>query len=262
MSTDRDDAADGRDESAGWREPPHLGGGGQDQSKGWEPDGWSLPPAERGPVQERYEGPPPTSPWGAATEEPVAIGGESSAQDWAVRHGWTLSDGTGPQDAVLQELIDTAPPQRIGKDHRPAGVVRGRAGSIDLVAFDVRYESGRYRQVDYAVTAAPVLLPLPRLRLSPARFWKHRTGGLLQLPSGDAEFDTRWVLLAEQDTPELRRLVADPTLRGLLLASDDGDEFWTAAGHLAAIRPLQHRASLIEHHARLLAAALTALAGG
>jgi len=262
MSTDRDDAADGRDEGAGWREPSHLGGGGQDRARGWEPDGWSLPPADRGHVQERYEGPPPTSPSGAAAEEPVVVGGESSAQDWAVTHGWTLSDGTGPQDAVLQELIDTAPAMRIGKDHHPAGVVRGRAGSIDLVAFDVRYESGRYRQVEYAVTAAPVLLPLPRMRLSPARFWKHRTGGLLQLPSGDAEFDTRWVLLTEQDTPELRRLVADPTLRGLLLASDDGDEFWTAAGHLAAIRPLQHRASLIEHHARLLAAALAALAGG
>jgi hypothetical protein len=284
MSTDRDGAGDGRDEGAGWQEPSHLGGGQdrsggqdgpgrQDGSAGWEPPGWSLPPAERGPVQEQYEGPPPTGrptdssdggwfgSWGGPAEEQLLVGGEASAQDWAVRHGWTLSDGTGPQDAALQQLIDTAPARRIGKDHHPAGVVRGRAGSIDLVAFDVRYENGRLRQVEYAVTAAPVLIPLPRMRLSPARLWKHRTGGLLQLPSGDAEFDTRWVLLTEQDTPELRRLVADPALRGLLLASDDGDEFWTAAGHLAAIRPLQHRASLIEHHARLLGAALGALAG-
>src|SRR6185312_3688612 len=247
MSTDRDDAADGRDESAGWREPSHLGGGGQDQSKGWEPDGWSLPPADRGPVQERYEGPPPTSPWGAATEESVVVGGESSAQDWAVRHGWTLSDGTGPQDAVLQELINTAPVQRIGKDHRPAGVVRGRAGSIDLVAFDVRYESGRYRQVDYAVTAAPVLLPLPRLRLSPARLWKHRTGGLMQIPSGDPVFDARWTLLSEADTPAARGLLADETVRRMLLGTDDGDEFWTGAGFVAGIRPDGHRPELLEH---------------
>jgi hypothetical protein len=277
MSTDRDGTGDGRDEGAGWREPSHLGGGsdrsgGQDRSDGWEPPGWSLPPAERGPAQEEYDGPPPTSrptarpgglfgSWGRPAEEELVVGEESSAQDWAVRHGWTLSDGTGPQDAALRELIDAAPVRRLSADHHPAGVVRGRVGSIELVAFDFRYEKGRLRQVEYAVTAAPVLLPLPRMRLSPARLWKHRTGGLLQLPSGDAEFDTRWVLLAEQDTPELRRLVADPTLRGLLLASDDGDEFWTAAGHLAAIRPLSHRASLIEHHARLLAAALAALAG-
>jgi hypothetical protein len=139
--------------------------------------------------------------------------------------------------------------------------MRGRAGSIELVAFDVRFESGRVRQVEYAITAAPVLIPLPRMRLSPARLWKHGTGGMLQLPSGDPEFDTRWVLLAEQDSPELRRLVEDATFRGLLLGTDDGDEFWTAAGHLAVIRPLRHQASLIEHHARLLGTALGALAG-
>jgi hypothetical protein len=268
MSTDRDGSGDGRDESAGWREPSHLGGGhdrsgGQDGAAGWEPPGWSLPPAERAPAQERYEGPPATAAGATAEEQLVGRdpGDWTSVQDWAVRQGWTLSDGTGPQDAVLQELIAAAPVRKISAEHHPAGVVRGRAGSLELVAFDVVYAHKRIRQVEYAVTAAPVLLPLPRMRLSPARFWKHGTGGLLQLPSGDPEFDTRWVLLTEQDTPELRRLVADPVLRGLLLASDDGDEFWTAAGHLAVIRPLQLRASLIEHHARLLTAALGALAG-
>jgi hypothetical protein len=277
MSTDRDGAGDGREEGSGWQEPSHLGGG-QEPARGWEPPGWSLPPAERGPAPEQYEGPPPTSQptsagsgdgwfggsWGRPADEQVVdrdAGDWTSAQDWAARQGWTLSDGTDPRDAVLQELVDTAPARRIGREHHPSGVMRGRAGSIELVAFDVRFVHKRLSEVQYAITAAPVLLPLPRLRLSPARLWKHGTGGLLQLPSGDAEFDTRWVLLAEQDTPELRRLVADPTLRGLLLASDDGDEFWTAAGHLAAIRPFRHRASLIEHHARLLAAALGALAG-
>jgi hypothetical protein len=273
MSTDRDGAADGRDEGAGWREPSHLGGGGEEPSRGpdpsrgdepsrgWEPEGWSLPPAERGPAQERYEGPPPTSPWGAAAEEPLVVGGESSAQDWAVRHGWTLSDGTGPQDAVLQELIDTAPARRIGKDHHPAGIVRGRAGSIDLVAFDVRYESGRHRQVEYAVTAAPVLLPLPRMRLTPARFWKHRTGGLVPVDTGDPAFDSRWVLYTAEDWPGVRALAADAAVRGLLMNTDDGDEFWSAAGHVAAIRPDGHRPLLIEHHARLLTAIVRAVTG-
>jgi hypothetical protein len=105
-----------------------------------------------------------------------------------------------------------------------------------------------------------VLGALPPLRLSPARFWKHRTGGLVQVPSGDPAFDTRWVLLAAEDGPAARALVGDATVRGLLLGSDDGDEFWTAAGHLAAIRPDGHRPQLIEHHARLLTAIVSALA--
>jgi hypothetical protein len=261
MSTNRDGAEDGRDEGAGWHEPSHLGQGGADRSAGWEPPGWSLPPAERAPAQEEYEGRTPVV--GPAEDEAVDrdAGGWPTAQQWAAQQGWTPSDGTGPQDAVLAELIATAPVRRLGKDHHPAGVMRGRAGSIELVAFDIRYESGRVREVQYAVTAAPVLIPLPRMRLSPARLWKHGSGGLLQLPSGDAEFDTRWVLLAEEDAPELRRLVGDPTLRGLLLASDDGDEFWTAGNHLAAIRPLRHQPMLLEHHGRLLGAALGALAG-
>jgi len=105
-----------------------------------------------------------------------------------------------------------------------------------------------------------VLLPLPGLRLSPVRFWRHGAGGLLHVPSGDAAFDARWVLLAAEDGPAARALVGDPTVRGLLLGTDDGDEFWTAAGFLAAIRPDGHRPQLIEHHARLLTAIVSALA--
>ena len=41
-----------------------------------------------------------------------------------------------------------------------------------------------------------------------------------------------------------------------------GDEFWTGAGHLAAIRPDGHRPQLIEHHTRLLTALVGALAAG
>ena len=176
-----------------------------------------------------------------------------------MQHGWTVSDGNAPEDAVLAELIASAP-VRLTRDHRPATVLRGRAGPLDLVAFDVVYASGRYVVPEYAVTAAPVLTTVPGLRLSPARFWKHRTGGLVQVPSGDPEFDTRWVLLAEEDGPAVRALVQDLTVRGLLLGSDDGDEFWSAAGHVAAIRPDGHRPALLEHHARLLAAIVGALA--
>jgi hypothetical protein len=181
--------------------------------------------------------------------------------DWAVRHGWTVSDGSAPQDAVLRDLLAAAP-VRLGKEHRPAGVLRGRFGQLELVAFDVVFPLRGGVQFEYAVTAAPLLGAVPRLRLSPARLWKHGTGGLLQIPSGDPEFDLRWVLLAAEDGPQVRRLVGDPTVRGLLLGSDDGDEFWTGAGHVAAVRPDAHRPLLVEHHGRLLTAIVGALSAG
>jgi hypothetical protein len=183
------------------------------------------------------------------------------AQGWALQHGWTISDGNGPQDAVLTELIASSP-VRPGKEARPAGVLRGRAGALDLVAFDIAYPVGRGLVPQYAVTAAPLLGAVPGLRLAPARFWKHRTGGLLPIVSGDEAFDVRWQLLATEDGPQVRRLVGDATVQGLLLGTDDGDEFWTGAGFLAAVRPDGHRPELIEHHTRLLTAMVGALAAG
>jgi hypothetical protein len=211
--------------------------------------------------------PPQTLAWGGRPRTPSLVrqvfryqGDTVGAQGWALQHGWTISDGTTPEDAALAELVATAP-VRATRDHRPAGVMRGWAGNLELVAFDIAFVDKRYSVPEYAVTAAPVLLPLPRLRLSPARFWRHGAGGLLHVPSGDAAFDARWVLLTAEDGPAVRRLVADETVRGLLMRSDDGDEFWAAAGHLAAVRPDGHRPELIEHHARLLAAMVGALAG-
>ncbi|MGY1637108.1 hypothetical protein ACI78V_10685 [Geodermatophilus sp. SYSU D00742] len=282
-------------------------GGAPWQPPGWdlpaaEPARPTPPRAEPGASAPAEPGPPPPAqpwddrtssgdPWGQSppADQPVRGGlfggrrprrpGEVErvfayqgdlvgAQAWAVQHGWEISDGTGPEDAALAELVASAP-VRATRDHRPAGVMRGRYGSTELVAFDVLYASGRYAVPEYAITAAPVLVPVPTLRLSPARFWKHRTGGLVQVPSGDPEFDARWVLLSSEDGPVPRRLVEDATVRGLLLGTDDGDEFWTSAGQagslaggfVAAIRPDGHRPELIEHHARLLTAIVGALAG-
>jgi hypothetical protein len=188
-------------------------------------------------------------------------GDVAGAQGWALQQGWTISDGDRPEDAVLRDLVASAP-VRPTKDHRPASVLRGRSGTLDLVAFDIVYASGRYLVPEYAVTAAPLLGAVPGLRLSPARLWKHRTGGLVPIPSGNEAFDTRWLLLAAEDTPQVRRLVQDPAVQGLLLGTDDKDEFWTAAGHLAAVRPDGHRPQLLEHHARLLSAVVSALSLG
>jgi hypothetical protein len=264
-----DDGSDDRPfDDRTWHEPTHLGGAsGQPSGAGsWEPEGWSLPPADpqrRLPEPAGVESspawtPPPVDqlPYGMPTaEDPFGL------RSWALRRGWTVSDGTGPQDAVLTDLLATGP-VRLGKEHRPAGVLRGRYGLLDLVAFDVVFPLGRSLRYTHAVTAAPLLGAVPRLRLSPARLWKHRTTGLLQIPSGDADLDLRWTLLAAEDGPQVRRLAQDPTVRGLLLGSDDGDEFWTAAGHVAAIRPDGHRPQLLEHHARLLTAVVAGLSAG
>jgi hypothetical protein len=85
---------------------------------------------------------------------------------------------------------------------------------------------------------------------------------MVQIPSEDPDFERRWMLLAAEDGPQVRRIVADDAVRRLLLATDDGDEFWTAGGFLAAIRPDGHRPELIEHHTRLLTALVGALAAG
>src|SRR3712207_8862356 len=45
---------------------------------------------------------------------------------------------------------------------RAAGVLRGRAGAVDLVAFDVVYPWGRQWAAKYAITAAPLLGVVPR----------------------------------------------------------------------------------------------------
>jgi hypothetical protein len=183
-------------------------------------------------------------------------------QGWAVQHGWEVSDGTGPADAVLAEVVAAAPMKRLSKDHRPASVLRGRYGSLEMVAFDVVYASGRYVVPQYAVTAVPLLGTVPHFRLSPARLWKHRVGGMVPLPSGNEAFDLRWTMLAGEDSPQLHRLAQDSTVQALLLGTDDGDEFWSAAGHVAAVRPDGHRPQLLEHHARLLTALVGALGVG
>ena len=125
------------------------------------------------------------------------------AQHWALQHGWTVSDGVLPRTPPCRRLVASAP-VRPNKEHRPASVLRGRAGPLELVAFDVVYPTGRSFVAQYAVTAAPVLGTVPRFRLAPARFWKHGTGGLVPIPSGDDAFDGRWQLLAAEDGAQVR----------------------------------------------------------
>ena len=272
----RDDR-DGDDPGSEWHEPEHLGDGREPAGpSAWQPAGWDLPAAEPDRAPRRAD-PEPAAPDAEWTGGPRFGDGPRAphqmqrafrvetdlvgAQGWALQHGWTISDGQGPQDAALGELIASAP-VRPGKEARAASVLRGRAGSLDLVAFDIAYPLGRSIVAKYAVTAAPMLGAVPALRLSPARLWRHRTGGLVPVPSGNEAFDARWLLLAAEDGPQVRRLVQDPAVQGLLLGTDDGDEFWTGAGHLGAVRPDGHRPLLIEHHVRLLTALVGALAAG
>jgi len=260
-STPANGSSPGDPEDGAWREPGRFGGGADPSgaATGGSADG-PLLPTEAAPRRRRGGG------WfwrprGNVAEVFAPQGDLVGAQHWALQHGWSISDGTGPEDAVLAELVATAP-VRATADYRPAGVLRGRAGNLELVAFDVVYPVASTWQAQWAVTAAPMLAAVPAFRLSPARLWQHRTGGLAPLVSGNEAFDARWLLLASEDSPELRRLAQDPTVQGLLLGSDDGDEFWSAAGHVAVLRPDGHRPSLIEHHVRLLTAVVGALTGG
>ncbi|TFV62220.1 UNVERIFIED_ORG: hypothetical protein E4P37_17610 [Bacillus sp. AZ43] len=288
------------DDGSEWREPSHLGGddatapdepnfadrrrtpreepstGGAD----WQPPGWDLPAhtPERPAGVDPTWAPPPAPPAPERTggglfgsrrrqrdpemERAFTYEGDPyGAQAWALQHGWTVSDGSSAEDAVLGGLIASAP-VRPGKEARPAGVLRGRAGALELVAFDIAEPYGKRWVATHAITAAPLLGAVPPLRLSPARLWKHGIAGMVPVPTGNEAFDARWQLLAGEDGPQVQRLAQDPAVQGLLLGTDDGDEFWTSAGFVAAIRPDGHRPQLIEHHARLLTAIVGALAAG
>lgn len=177
--------------------------------------------------------------------------------EWAQEHGWSVSDGDAAEDAGLVDLIASAP-MRLDEYHRARGVVRGQVGNWRMTAFEITYERGRDRVRRYAVTAAPSLVPLPTLRLVPARFWSHKTGGMLALPSDDQAFDTRWTLLVAEDSATARALLAEP-VRALLLASEDRDEIWYGAGHLAITRPDNHYPDLLQWHRQVLATLLAAL---
>ncbi|MCO7222179.1 hypothetical protein [Klenkia sp. PcliD-1-E] len=234
------------------------------QPAGQQPQPWDAQPQQAPPATEERRGlfsRRPRKP--TEIEQAFAPKGGPAGElaAWGAAYGWTASDGTAPEDAPLADLVRSAP-VRPGKSDVPSNVLRGRADGVDLVAFDVVSPYGKGWVATHAVTAAPVLGDVPGFRLTPARFWRHGTGGLLQLPSGDQEFDTRWVLLAPEDSPQLRRLVEDPVVRQLLLGSDDGDELWSAAGFVAAVRPDGQRPLLVEHHARILVAVVGALAAG
>src|SRR5689334_21643144 len=105
---------------AGWHEPAHIGEGSgpapRQEPAAWEPPGWSLPDA-----RESAAGAP--VPGGADTATDV-VPDPFGMRAWAALQGWQVSDGTGPRDAVLTELLAAAPVRRLGREHRPANVVR------------------------------------------------------------------------------------------------------------------------------------------
>lgn len=221
--------------------PYELGpGGGPDQ-----PDQPAQPPQRR--RRSWFRAPD----WWA--DQPEAPG----LTEWAQSSHWTVSDGDAAEDAGLVDLIASAP-MRLDAYHHARDVVRGQVGNWRMTAFDVVYERGRDLVKRYAVTAAPTLVPLPALRLVPARFWSHKIGGMLALPSDDPAFDSRWRLLIAEDSPTVRPLLSEP-VRALLLASEDRDEIWYGAGHLAIVRTDNHYPELLTWHTQVLSTLMTAV---
>jgi hypothetical protein len=198
------------------------------------------------------EGPGPGESAPGLATGGLPVSGLTSA---AERRGWQVSAEDTSLGAVLADA-----PLRLTAEHRAAPVARGRVQNWEVVAFDVTYlmPRGNLSHPLYAVTAVPVPIPLPVLRVTPRRFLAHGTAGLLVLPSGDDAFDARWQVLASQDTPEVRGLVGQQ-LRAALLAGPDLDELWTAAGHLAVSRVDGHHGALLDDHVAALTAALAGL---
>ncbi|RBY77902.1 hypothetical protein DQ239_09275 [Blastococcus sp. TF02-09] len=176
---------------------------------------------------------------------------------WARRAGWEAVDGSGRRQRVADELVRSAPARRIGSDHHPRNVIAGSVDGLDVLAFDIAVSATTGWIAEWAVTAAAVPAGAPTVRLTPARLWLHDPDGLARLETGDERFDARWRVLGRD--AGARQVADDAAVRQALLATDDGDDFWIAAGHLAALRPDGHRPLLLEHHLRLLAVIQRAL---
>ena len=229
-------------------------------------------PAEPAPAGPRPA--PPVRTGDSPTPRPTAGGCPSEsrscsrqgdlvgAQGWAMQRGWTISDGTAPEDAALRDADRARAGPARARRHRPGGVLRGRAArwtwspSTSSTRGPARGAEVRGHR------RAGARAPSPALRLSPARIWRHGTGGLVQVPSRDPAFDRRWLLLAAEDGPQVRRLVAGPGRAAAAARQRRRRRVLAGRRHLAAIRPDGHRPQLIEHHARLLAALVGALAAG
>jgi hypothetical protein len=120
------------------------------------------------------------------------------------------------------------------------------------LAFEIGVDAATGWIPEWAVTALTCTASAPGLRWTPARLWLHNPQKLVLLRSGSADFDARWRVLSATDDEPARRVAADPAVHQALLATDDGDDIWTSAGHVAALRPDGHRPELLAHHVQLL----------
>jgi hypothetical protein len=150
--------------------------------------------------------------------------------------------------------VRSAPARRIDNDHHPRNVLAGEIDDSTALGCDIAVSASTGWIAEWAVTAVSLPEKAPTMRWTPARLWLHNPDKLVELTTGEAAFDARWRVLSATDDAQARRLAADPTIQQALLATDDGDDLWTAAGYLAALRPDGHRPELLQHHVRLLAA--------
>ena len=249
MSTPADGAGPGEPEDGGWREPA-----------GWERrrPGRCAP----APPADRAGSPAPADAVAGSGGRAGSVARglhatratSSGAQGWALQHGWSISDGTGPQDAVLAELrglgARAGRPRSTGRPACCAAAPAPRAGRLR------RRLPGRPRpgMPQWAVTAAPLLAAVPALPALPRPV----------LAAPDRRAAARWPAGTRRSTragccspPRTRRscaaLVQDPAVQGCCWAATTATSSGPAAGH--SPRPARRApAALIEHHARLLTA--------
>ena len=231
----------------------------------WAPPGWDRPPA---PPPRPAPGPAGRGRAGAgrlpgaerrSAYETDLVG----AQGWALQHGWTISDGEGPQDAVLAGPARR--PRRCGPARRPGrpaccAAVRARwswsrstspTRSGRSVVAEVRGDGGaaarrRRRRCGCPRPASGGTAPAGSSRC-PAATTRSTPAGCCS-PPRTVRRCAGWCR-----TRPCRACCSAPTT-----ATSSGP----APGISPAIRPDGHRPLLIEHHARLLTALVGALALG
>ena len=227
----------------GWREPSHLGPG----------------PAAPGPRRSPPAGPPPRAAGTRSGRRSPTAATRGACRRWALARR-------------LGELRRHRPARRRprrGARRQPAARGQGRPARRRRPRPGRHARAGRLRRRGaLRARVGPAVRRHGRAPARAAAVLPAEPGPLLEAPH-------RRAAAAAQRQPGVRHPLDDAgrrgrrrrcagwcrtrTLQGLLLATDDGDEFWTAAGHVAAVRPDGQRPDLVEHHARLLGAVVAAL---
>ena len=238
----------------------HLAAGGLGPARGGARPGRPARPGSRRAPDRRSPRPAATS-GGFPVEQPVMVPPADTwgTQAWALSVGWLLSDGTGPEDAPLAALVHERPGAPGQGGPCRAGPARPGNG-LDLVAFDIVSPMGRQ-----SVARTRSLPPRCSAPSPPSGCPRPGCGGTAPAAWCRCPARTRSSTAAGCcSRPRTARRCAGWSRTRWSASCCSAATTATSCGRPPASSPRSgptaNRPQLIEHHARILAAVVAALA--